>query len=715
MSTSQNIVTEEIKDANDDFFKQVVGQTIDIGNEISRALKSTKEITRRASMLSTTAKIEANRAGDVGRNFLVVSESIDELSRKTDDVLNKMKKETVQEIENISKVIKTKSISIQGNRLANLALTNIRIVDRNLFERAADVRWWATDDILVNALLEENDSDFYEARHRLGVILKSYTVYYDLVLCNRNGICIASAEDKFHLTGRNFSDKPWFTSAMNTKNGEDFGFDTVHKSPAINDDFTMVYSCKVHEDGNPDKRVIGVLGAVFKWKEFIQRIVHETPLLPGEIEKTRILICDDGGTVIADTKDRILQQNIQFTGREELFKKEKGFEIVEKNWHKKLVCHALSPGFEGYKSEKWHSLIIQDMDDDSQIHDFTTNSDDSLETVIELISNLSEETKKAICEIEKINDDTHVLSLNAAIESAKVGDAGRGFGVISTFMGDLSKTTSKITSMMDSNTEKKLSELYSFISLNSKIIRGNRLANLSFTNIDLIDRALYERTADVRWWSTESSIIRALNEKTNHSKDFLASRLATILKFYTVYDNLIVCDTFGKIVAKGSSNVVTKGNVKDTLWFQNMLKNSEKEYGFDIIHNPQESGKSANLVFSSKIHKNGDVSDKVIGILGIMFGWERFTKTIFDQTPLREHEINSTDLLILDSNGNTLTENKKIKDFTFDNNLLSSIDSAKNYQIIPSGNSEVIVANCKSKGYEGFSTGWHSVIVQSLQ
>ncbi|MGY5150322.1 MAG: methyl-accepting chemotaxis protein [Candidatus Nitrosopumilus sp. bin_68KS] len=715
MSTSQNIVTEEIEDAKDNFFKQVVDQTTDIGNEISRALKSTKEITRRASMLSTTAKIEANRAGDAGRNFLVVSESIDELSRKTDDVLNKMEKETVQEIEDISKVIKTKSISIQGNRLANLALTNIRIVDRNLFERAADVRWWATDDILVNALLEENNSQSNEAKHRLGVILKSYTVYYDLVLCNTNGLCIASAEDKFRLTGRNFSDKPWFTSAMNTKNGEDFGFDTVHKSPAINDDFTLVYSCKVHEDGDPDKRVIGVIGAVFKWKEFIQRIVRETPLLPEEIEKTRILICDDDGNVIADTKDRILQQNIQFTGRDELFKKEKGFEIVEKNWHKKLVCHALSPGFEGYQSEKWHSLIIQDMDDDSQIHNFTNNNNESLETVIELISNLSEETKKAICEIEKINDDTHVLSLNAAIESAKVGDAGRGFGVISTFMGDLSKTTSKITSMMDSNTEKKLSELYSFISLNSKIIRGNRLANLSFTNIDLIDRALYERTADVRWWSTESSIIQALNEKTNHSKDFLASRLATILKFYTVYDNLIVCDTSGNVVAKGSSNDVAKGNVKDALWFQNMLKNNEKEYGFDIIHNTQASGISTNLVFSSKIHKNGDVSDKVIGILGIVFGWERFTKTIFDQTPLRENEINSTDLLILDSNGNTLSENKKIKDFTFENDLLSSIDGAKNYQIIPSGNSEVILSNCKSKGYEGFSTGWHSVIIQSIQ
>lgn len=713
MSTSQTTITDKIKEKKENFFKQVVDQTSEIGNEINRALKSTKEITRQTSMLSTTAKIEANRAGDAGRNFLVVSESIDDLSRKTEDVINKMEQETIQEIENISQVIKTKSISIQGNRLANFALTNIRLVDRNLFERAADIRWWATDDILIKSLIERSDSTFADVKHRLGVILKSYTVYHDLILCDTNGLCIASGEDQFHLTGRNFSDKPWFTSAMNTKNGEDYGSDTVHKSPAINDDFTMVFSCKLHESGDPEKRVIGVLGAVFKWKEFAQRIMNDTPLLPDEIDKTRVLICDDDGNVIADTKERILEQNMQFSGRDELFKKEQGFAIIEKNFHKKLVCHALSPGFEGYRSKKWHSLIIQDMDDDSQIHDFSNSNNESLESVVELISNLSDETKKAISEIEKINDDTHILSLNAAIESAKVGDAGRGFSVISKFMADLSKTTSDITSNMDSNTQKKLSELYSFITSNSKEIRGARLTNLSFTNIDLVDRALYERTADVQWWSTECSIVKALTEKTDENIDFLNLRLDTILKFYTVYQDIVVCDMTGNIISNGSSENTEK-TVKDSTWFKNMLKNSEQEYGFDIIRQTSESDTATKLMFSSKIHRDGKKSNEVMGILGIVFDWERFIKTIFDQTPLRENELNSTKLIILDSDRKKLSENTIQKNFAFGNYLESSFDKKKCFKIIPIDDSEAILAHSKSAGYEGFSTGWHSIILQPL-
>ena len=93
MNDSQQ--TSELSEKKKDFFQQVVEQTSEIGHEINRALKSTKEINGRAHMLSTTAKIEANRTGDIGRNFLVVSNSIDELSTKTDEVLDKMKKETI--------------------------------------------------------------------------------------------------------------------------------------------------------------------------------------------------------------------------------------------------------------------------------------------------------------------------------------------------------------------------------------------------------------------------------------------------------------------------------------------------------------------------------------------------------------------------------------------------------------------------------------------
>jgi len=699
------------KENKRDFFKEVVERTSDIGNEISQALKATKEINTRAHMLATTAKIEANRTGNIGRNFLIVSNSIDELSTKTDEMLDRMKKETIQKIKTLSSVIENKSISIQGNRLGNLALTNIRFIDRNLFERSADIRWWATDDILVKSLIDNNEEGFNNAINRLGVILKSYTVYYDLILCDIDGNCKATGDSTYDLIGRNFSNKKWFQLAMNTLNGTEFGFDSIHLSPAINNDFTAIYSCKVHEGGNPQNKVIGVLGAVFKWREFAQRVVNETSLTPEEQTKTRVLICDGEGNIIADTKERILQQKMRFKGRDELFKKEKGFGVVEKNGNKKLVCHALSPGFKGYKSENWHSLILQDIDMNCHNQDVDKDNYESLDSVIELISHLSEETQKAIKEIEMINDETHVLALNAAIEASHVGDAGRGFGVISGFMGDLSRTTAKITAKMDSNIQEKINQLNSLLASNSQQLREDRLINLSFTNIDLIDRALYERTADVQWWATESSVTNALTNKTNKNKEILSIRLGTILQYYTVYDDLIVCDFNGDVIANGSSKN-REDNMSNTQWFQNILKNNNgKNYGFDIIHKDYESSKSTSLVFTCKVNGKREETHECLGVLAIMFNWEDFINTIFSETPLNENELDSSNLFILDSNGNKLSEINK-KEIS-EKDMLPLLEEKRNSRKITLGNSQALSGHAQSVGYEGFSTGWHSIIIQS--
>ena len=285
----------KIDEEKKDFFHEVVEQTNSIGGEIQMALKSITQANNRARMLSTTAKIESNRLGDVGRDFLIVSHSIDELSTKTDKVIEQMKLETVEGIEHLASAIGDKATSINGNRLANLALSNIRLVDRNLFERAADIRWWATDDILVQSL-SKNDS-FSEASQRLGIMLESYPAYYDLLLCDTSGNCKASANPKHDLKNINFREKSWFKDAITSKDGTEYAFQTVHYSPTIQD-YSVTFSCKVHEDADHTKPVIGVIAAVFKWREFAQRIINETALNQNEKKTTRVLICDDNGQVL---------------------------------------------------------------------------------------------------------------------------------------------------------------------------------------------------------------------------------------------------------------------------------------------------------------------------------------------------------------------------------------------------------------------------------
>ena len=339
---------------------RVIELTKLMGTDTDKALNMINTINRKTEFLAINALIEASRAGDSGKGFQVVAESIDVLASKTKEAVETMRKETISEMEELGKVIQEQSENIKGNRLSDIALTNIDLIDRNLYERTADVRWWATDDILVKALSEKTSESYREASQRLATILRSYTVYADLVLLDIDGNAIANGKpDEFDLGGRNYQGKLWFQSAMRSANGDEYGFQSVHKS-ASSGMHTMTFSCKVHEGGDINKRCIGVLAAVFNWDGLAQRIMEDTPLNDDEKGSTRVCIVDNDGTVIADTQNRTLSDKISFPKMDELFKEKKSFRLLKQKGEWQLICHGLSPGYETYSSG-WHSLIISNL------------------------------------------------------------------------------------------------------------------------------------------------------------------------------------------------------------------------------------------------------------------------------------------------------------------------------------------------------------------
>ena len=78
---------------------------------------------------------------------------------------------------------------------------DIDLIDRNLYERSCDVRWWATDAAVVAATQDPNPAALAHASQRLGQILDSYTVYFDLVLADLDGTVIANGRPRQYQNG----------------------------------------------------------------------------------------------------------------------------------------------------------------------------------------------------------------------------------------------------------------------------------------------------------------------------------------------------------------------------------------------------------------------------------------------------------------------------------------------------------------------------------
>ncbi|HKB91496.1 MAG TPA: methyl-accepting chemotaxis protein [Opitutaceae bacterium] len=328
---------------------------------IQDSINEIGEINLQARILSFNAELEAARAGEAGRGFAVVSKEMAQFSVRTSAAARTIEEEAqgrIQKLASISRELASQLRDVRGTRLCDLAAMNIDFIDRNLYERSCDVRWWATDASLVAALENRISETAAFASHRLSVILKAYTVYFDIVLADLDGVIIANGtSDRSNSIGTCHRDALWFTSALATANGNEFGFHGVHSSTLVDDQRVLVYSSKVCHGGDAQAEPIGVLGIVFNWDGLAQKIMNETP---DRKPSTRICIVDEEGLVLADTANRILQEKIEWGGRKAFFSKKRSCEIISLQGSSRLIAHAQSPGFETYRTG-WHSLIIEDV------------------------------------------------------------------------------------------------------------------------------------------------------------------------------------------------------------------------------------------------------------------------------------------------------------------------------------------------------------------
>jgi hypothetical protein len=319
-------------------------------------------------VLALNARIEAARAGEAGKAFNIVAMEIATLSNNSARVVNNLKNRSGATLQRIGKVSKQMATAFKGTRMSDVALMNIDLIDRNLYERSCDVRWWATDASLVEALTKRTLDAHDFASKRLGVILDSYTVYYDLVLCDLSGTIVANGRPgQFRSQKTEHSNADWFRSALATRSGTEFGFQSVHRSPLVNDRLALVYSCCVREGGEVNGRPLGVLGIVFNWEALAQTIVNGVTLTASEKAKTRVCIVDDRGLVLADSHNRILDDTIEFAERSRLFKHKKDYCVARVEDKRCCVAHASSPGFETYATG-WHSLLIQELGESRRKH-----------------------------------------------------------------------------------------------------------------------------------------------------------------------------------------------------------------------------------------------------------------------------------------------------------------------------------------------------------
>ncbi|MEJ2790221.1 MULTISPECIES: methyl-accepting chemotaxis protein [unclassified Pseudoxanthomonas] len=346
----------------DDHIQSVSGLSDSLLKQLRQSLQKIDEINRITRIISMNARIEAVRIGSAGRSFGVIAEEMDTLSRRVSDTAQEIDRMAGRTSTDLRERLDQLQTDVRRTRLTDLALANIDLIDRNLYERSCDVRWWATDAAIVAAAQDPQPAALTHASQRLGQILDSYTVYFDLVLTDLQGNVLTNGRPRqYPSAGHSVAQQEWFQSAMSTRNGEEFGFQSMHASRLAGGERVLVYACTVREGGRVQGRMLGVLGIVFRWDALAQTIVERTPLSEVEWRRSRVCIVDAQGRLLADTQSGADASRLDFPGHASLFAQPRGAIDVSIEGRPHCVAQAASPGYETYRTG-WHCVIVQGVD-----------------------------------------------------------------------------------------------------------------------------------------------------------------------------------------------------------------------------------------------------------------------------------------------------------------------------------------------------------------
>ena len=507
----------------------------------------------------------------------------------------------------------------------------VDIVIRNLFERTADIGFLATDDDIRSYIKEipklSNDDDGRQTRKqkktqlidRFREYVEKYSVYSNIVLLNTSGNVLAQLDNDNNIT---ISNDPLIEEAITTNS--DYIECYRHSDLQEDHEKSLIYAYRITETNEPDSEVLGVLCLIFRFENEMSGIFSN---LIEENDWMEITLLDHDGVVISSsdpyhipigaTLPKVLDTDyklIRFAGREYLAK----------------TCG--TQGYEGFKGLGWHGHVMIALD---SAFKQTGNSSspridgETMHKVVLASTLFSDDLIDIPHQADRIQRELDVTVWNGNVQIANTKSGDNSFS--KTLLNEISNTGGKTKKVFED----------SISNLNQTVI-SSFLDDAEFHSllaVDIMDRNLYERANDCRWWALTSRFrdILAKQAISEIDSETMSGILSYINNLYTVYTNLFVYDASGTIQAV--SNPEEKhliGTKLSESWVASTLDihNSQHYSVSPFMPTPLYNNKHTYIYGASITDRE---TGKVNGGIGIVFDSEpQFNQMLLDALPKNE-------------------------------------------------------------------------------
>ena len=551
--------------------------------------------------------------GQLGDINIDVGKTKENFTNLTTTLLNQLSEQTI------------KKVTQEMNFKSQVA---IDVVIRNLFERTADIGFLATDDDIrdfLNNYTSKYNSESIELKDQIKQRFKEYvakySVYFDIVLVNPKGHVLTRLNEDIDV------DKVSDSFLQKVLNSTDEYVETYRYHQFLPQfPKTLVYSSKVTKTNNSNSEVIGALCLCFKFTDEMKGIFDN---LIDKKNKECLTILDDEGCVIASSD----QDHISVGSKLPIILNDE-YKIISHAGRDYIAKTCKTNGYQGFMGLQWYGHIMIPLEYAFLSDENNQNSTNEkiIQAMMDNEQHFSKDLKDVFNKSRTIQDNLSRVIWNGNIAQCKLNSSNRGFS--KSLLNEIGLTGIKANS--------SLSNLNQTI-LNSIIKDSEFLSSLA---IDIMDRNLYERANDCRWWALTSYFRESFDEEQTltSKKDEITAILKYINDLYTVYTNLIVYDNKGKIIAVSNSKeehlvgkMLTQDWVEDSL----RLKDTSK-YCVSKFENTNLYEDRPTYIYcagiKSLLHPN-----QIKGGIAIVFDSEPQFEAMLDETLPKDNKGNKLD------------------------------------------------------------------------
>ncbi|HEY0681690.1 MAG TPA: chemotaxis protein CheW [Steroidobacter sp.] len=494
------------------------------------------------------------------------------------------------------------SLSEETYRKAMLAMQAksqiaIDVMVRNLFERTADIGFLAIDDDIRDYLRQRRSDDAQvkklneRLRGRFREYVGKYSVYHDVILLDVDGEVLVRL-DEAHDVAR--TSHELLRNTLSTRQGYVETFGRIDLLP--NSDRNLVYSFRVGDGARPE----GVLCLCFRFEDEVAGIFAK---LRAEEDWTVLCFLDERGSVIASSDAWQIPVNAALP-----VVLEEGGRIVRFAGREYLAITCRTQGYQGYTGPGWfgHAMLpIEHAFDRPMDEGAKTISHDLLTALRESQTIFSPALRKIPMQADAIQRELNRTVWNGNVRLATSADTSS-----SDFSKVLLREIGNAGRRTQETFERSISELQETV-VSSILDDAQLLASLA---VDVLDRNLYERANDCRWWALNGALSRHLSEGNGDASEILRH----INSLYTVYHDIVLFDSTGRAVAV--SNRAHASSVGSTLaepWVAATLElRDSQQYAVSAFAPSALYEGQHTLIYGAAIRNE---SRRVVGGIGIVF------------------------------------------------------------------------------------------------